>query len=68
MMTKRELADFRRDLEMQQADFGQWLAEQLGKKRPYTNTEVSNWETGVRSVPYAVQAAVYKAKLEACRG
>jgi hypothetical protein len=60
MMTNTELAEFRGSLALGQAAFGKWLAGQLGAERPYANTEVSNWETGKRPVPYSVQAAVYR--------
>jgi hypothetical protein len=60
MMTNTELANFRRDLALGQAAFGAWLSRELGADRPYANTEVSNWETGKRPVPYSVQAAVYR--------
>jgi len=46
---------------MKQAEFGAWLAEQLGQERPYAPSEVSSWEKGHRDVSYAVQAAVYRA-------
>jgi hypothetical protein len=60
MMLNTELADFRKSLALGQAAFGAWLARELGADRPYANTEVSNWETGKRPVPYSVQAAVYR--------
>ena len=60
MMTNTDLAEFRGGLALGQAAFGKWLADQLGADRPYANTEVSNWETGKRPVPYSVQAAVYR--------
>ena len=60
MMLNTDLSNFRKSLALGQADFGAWLAHELGADRPYRNTEVSNWETGKRPVPYSVQAAVYR--------
>ena len=67
MMTGDELARFRKDLGLQQAEFGGWLAVRLGQDRPYAPSEVSAWEKGHRPVSYAVQAVVYKHLWESCR-
>lgn len=67
MMTGDELARFRKDRGLKQAEFGRWLAEQLGQDRPYAPSEVSAWENGHRPVSYAVQAVVYKYLWESCR-
>ena len=60
MMQKSFLAGFRASLGMSQAEFGQWLAQRLERERAYTGSEVSNWETGARGIPFAVQAVTYK--------
>ena len=60
MMQKSFLTEFRASLGISQVEFGQWLAQRLERERAYTGSEVSNWETGARGIPYAVQAAVYR--------
>lgn len=59
-MTGDELRAFRKAMGMKQADFGAWLADQLGQDRPYAPSEVSSWEKGHRPVSYQVQAVVYR--------
>lgn len=60
MMTPDELTEFRKSLGLKQAPFGAWLADRLGQDRPYTSSEVSNWENDRRAIPWAVQAVIYK--------
>ena len=66
-MTPDELSNFRKSLGLKQAEFGAWLAERLGQDRPYSSSEVSNWENDRRPISWAVQAAVYKHLWESCR-
>jgi DNA-binding transcriptional regulator YiaG len=60
MMKKIELTEFRQGRAMRQADFGAWLSAQLERQRAYTVSEVSNWETGQRDIPFAVQAVIFR--------
>ena len=59
-MTGEQLRAFRKAMGMKQADFGAWLADQLGQERSYAPSEVSSWEKGHRLVSFQVQAVVYR--------
>ena len=67
MEEKDELRTFRAEMGMTQAALGEWLATRIGARRAYTTSEVSNWETGARSVPSRVTVAILRHQLAACR-
>ena len=58
MMSTLEIQAERHVREMNQRDFGYYLALIMHKERPYTPSEVSHWETGRRPVPAAVESAL----------
>lgn len=51
-MSAEQLREIRGDRSAQ--EFGEFLAELMGKERPYTAQEVWNWENGLRPVPQRV--------------
>ena len=47
------------------AEFGAYLANVLGRARPYDRREVSAWETGATPIPEAVERALLRLELNA---
>ena len=62
-MSGSALAVERKRLNMNGDAFGAYLAELLGRARPYNRHEVSAWETGLRPVPDRVERALLQARL-----
>lgn len=59
-MTAGELAAWRAALGQGRTEFGRWLAQRLGRARPYSATDVGAWEreTGhTRAVPAKIEVA-----------
>jgi DNA-binding transcriptional regulator YiaG len=51
-MTPEELKDYRKNLGMSQACFGNWLAQKLnGEWYRRTGVTVYNWEKGIHPIP-----------------
>ena len=50
------------------AAFGAFLAECLGRPRPYDRREISAWETGDREIPEAVERVLLRLRLAAIGG
>ena len=64
-MDKAEFKSERTRRGMSQAEFGAWLSAELGRTRSYTVSEVSNWETGQRAVPAAIEVVLLRNRLRA---
>ena len=63
-MNGKELKQWRKRLELRQAEFGVYLAKLMNRERSYVASEISNWENGVRPVPGSVSSALYRKRLE----
>lgn len=64
-MIPGELKMERESRAMSGAQFGAFLAEKLGRQRPYDRREVSAWETGRQPIPEAVERVLLALALAA---
>lgn len=63
-MTKEELREERTSRGMTQEQFGQFLADLLGRARAYSKSEVSVYETGQRPVPARIALALLEDRMK----
>ena len=71
-MNKTELKQLRRELSMTQAEFGEWLSQQVNSSQdsslkpvsPYTRQRVAAWESGDVSIPAKIEIVYMKRQLE----
>ena len=55
-------------LGLSQAEFGRWLAEQMGRDQPFSRQHVHGWESGQRSPRRNVRQACAKVAAEYLAG
>lgn len=72
IMNKDDLKSLRRGLAMTQADFGEWLSQQINTSQdkslkpvaPYSRQRVAAWEGGDVVIPAKVELVFVKRQLE----
>lgn len=57
-MTPEELRAERTARKMSGAEFGAFLAAEIGERKPYTRQAVNAWESGARDIPALVELAL----------